>query len=260
MPKSCAPRYQVRLAETGADLAAADQLRQRCFRADADGDAPGNADVDAHGDWDAHDRLCRHVLVERVSDAAMVACFRVMPLCGGQELDQSYSAQFYDLSALRGYRKPMLELGRFCISPELEHSGDGADILRLAWAELTRLVDAQKVGMLFGCTSFKGLEPRGYHETFQLLHQRALAPVSYAPGVKAPEVIRFAGLDALVPTDRKKGLQMMPPLLRTYLTMGGWVSDHAVVDRDLGTLHVFTGLEIADIPPARARALRALVL
>ena len=30
-----------------------------------------------------------------------------------------------------------------------------------------------------------------------------------------------------------------------------------VVDRDLNTLHVFTGLEINAIPPARARALRA---
>jgi putative hemolysin len=50
----------------------------------------------------------------------------------------------------------------------------------------------------------------------------------------------------------------MPPLLRTYLLMGGCVSDHAVIDGDLNTLHVFTGLEIAAIPPARARALRAV--
>jgi hypothetical protein len=40
--------------------------------------------------------------------------------------------------------------------------------------------------------------------------------------------------------------------------MGRWVSDHAVIDHDLGTLHVFTGVEIAAIPPARARALRAI--
>ena len=50
----------------------------------------------------------------------------------------------------------------------------------------------------------------------------------------------------------------MPPLLRTYLMMGGWVSDHAVVDTDLNTLHVFTGLEIAAVPPSRARLLRAV--
>ncbi len=50
----------------------------------------------------------------------------------------------------------------------------------------------------------------------------------------------------------------LPPLLQTYLAMGGWVSDHAVVDRELDTLHVFTGVEIAAIPPARARLLRAM--
>jgi putative hemolysin len=50
----------------------------------------------------------------------------------------------------------------------------------------------------------------------------------------------------------------MPPLLRTYLMMGGWVSDHAVIDRQMGTLHVFTGVEIRAIPAARARMLRAL--
>ena len=55
----------------------------------------------------------------------------------------------------------------------------------------------------------------------------------------------------------KSGMLRMPPLLRTYLTMGGWVSDHAVVDTHMNTLHVFTGLEIAAIPPARARLLRA---
>ncbi len=58
--------------------------------------------------------------------------------------------------------------------------------------------------------------------------------------------------------DARSGLAALPPLLRTYLGMGGWVSDHAVIDRDLDTLHVFTAVEIAKIPPARARALRAI--
>jgi putative hemolysin len=70
-------------------------------------------------------------------------------------------------------------------------------------------------------------------------------------------VFRFARLLRRKP-DARRGLPLIPPLLRTYLAMGGWVSDHAVVDRDLNTLHVFTGLEIGAIPPARARALRAV--
>ncbi|MEO1611738.1 MAG: ornithine-acyl-ACP acyltransferase, partial [Pseudomonadota bacterium] len=58
--------------------------------------------------------------------------------------------------------------------------------------------------------------------------------------------------------DMKLANGRMPPLLRTYLMMGGWVSDHAVVDNDLNTLHVFTGLEIKRVPKARARLLRGV--
>jgi len=50
----------------------------------------------------------------------------------------------------------------------------------------------------------------------------------------------------------------MPALLRTYMLMGGWVSDHAVIDHDMNTLHVFTAVEINKIPPARQRLLRAM--
>ena len=36
----------------------------------------------------------------------------------------------------------------------------------------------------------------------------------------------------------------LPPLLKFYLRLGGKVSDHAVIDRDLDTLHVFTYLDL----------------
>jgi hypothetical protein len=51
----------------------------------------------------------------------------------------------------------------------------------------------------------------------------------------------------------------MPPLLRTYLLMGGWVSNHAVVDHQWNTMPVFTGVEIDAIPNTRKRLLRAVV-
>jgi putative hemolysin len=50
----------------------------------------------------------------------------------------------------------------------------------------------------------------------------------------------------------------MPPLLKTYLSMGGWVSNHAVVDYEMNTMHVFTGLEVKNIPAARKRLLRVI--
>ena len=51
----------------------------------------------------------------------------------------------------------------------------------------------------------------------------------------------------------------MPPLLKTYLSMGAWVSDHAVIDSNMNTLHLFTGMEISKIPENRKQFLRNLV-
>jgi putative hemolysin len=226
-----------------ADIARAQALRGLCFR------GPGRIDADAF------DTRCHHLLVEDAETGALVACCRLLHLRGGSEIARSYSAQFYELSALESFEAPMMELGRFCIHPERHDP----DILRLAWGALARFVDENGVGMLFGCSSFKGTEAAEYADAFAILRERHLAPRHWRPRVKAPRVVRFAlDLARRVP-DPRCAMATMPPLLRSYLAMGGWVSDHAVVDRDLGTLHVFTALEIGAIPAARARQLRAVL-
>ncbi len=233
--------YQARLAETEAETEAVLALRSLCFR-------EGSA-----GDKDGFDAICHHVMVEETRSGRLVGTFRLLPLKAGEEIGQSYSAQYYELSALRAFDGPMIEMGRFCIHPDL----NDPDILRVAWGAMTRYVDETGVEMLFGCSSFKGTEAEDYMDAFALLKERHLAPKRWLPRVKAPNVFRFARLLRRKP-DLKRAMTGMPPLLRTYLLMGGWVSDHAVVDRDLGTLHVFTGLEIRAIPPARKRLLRGV--
>ncbi|MEO1331759.1 MAG: ornithine-acyl-ACP acyltransferase, partial [Pseudomonadota bacterium] len=57
--------------------------------------------------------------------------------------------------------------------------------------------------------------------------------------------------------DPARAMRLMPPLLRGYLSLGGWVSDHAVIDPELNTLHVFTGVEVKRVPKSRARLLRS---
>ncbi|QQA44356.1 GNAT family N-acetyltransferase [Pelagovum pacificum] len=236
-------RYRARFAETAEDLRAAQTLRHLCFR--------GGEGLDA----DRFDALCHHVLVEDTLSGRLSCCFRLMPLAGGAEIGDSYSAQFYGLDALRSFEGPMVEMGRFCIHPEARD----ADVLRVAWGAMTRFVDDNGVELLFGCSSFRGTEASSYLEVFDMLAARHLAPKRWLPRVKAKDVFRFAERLRRNPKpDRKAALDRMPPLLKTYLLMGGWVSDHAVVDRDMNTLHVFTGLEIASVPPARARALRAI--
>lgn len=231
-------RYGARFASDAADIAAAQALRAQSFGGLA-------------RDSDAFDPLCRHILVEDRRSNALVCCCRILPLTGGHEIAQSYSAQFYDLNALQGFGGAMLELGRFCTLP----GARDPDILRSAWGLLTTYVDAHDVRMLFGCSSFAGTDPERYRDTFAWLGARHLAPPAWRPGVKAAEVHRFA---PCAPEDTHRAMRALPPLLRTYLAMGGQVSDHAVVDHAMNTLHVFTGLDIAAIPEPRKRLLRAV--
>lgn len=236
-------RYTARFAETDTDIASAQRLRYRAFIRDDDSEG-----LDA----DAFDPVCRHVLIEDRKSGSLVCCFRLLPLKDGAQIAQSYAAQYYELSALEGYTGRMVEMGRFCVEPGLKDP----DIIRTAWATMSRYVDETGTDMLFGCSSFHGTDADGYRDAFAMLKERHLAPKRWLPKVKAPDVFRFARRLRRKP-DAKRAMLTMPPLLRGYLAMGGWVSDHAVVDRDLGTLHVFTGLEISAIPPARKRLLRA---
>lgn len=233
-------RYQVRLAANRQDVVAAQALRHTAFWA-----ARGKARADGR-DADVFDAQAQHVLVADQNTGTLVACYRVQ-MFDGASLHHSYAAQFYDLSRLIHFPGPMLELGRFCLAPD-QHD---PDILRLAWGAMTRLVDAAGVGLLFGCSSFAGADPVPHAGALAGLANRA-APEAWRPGPLAPERIDLRDLPAT------KKPAPLPPLLRTYLSMGGWVSDHAVIDRQMDTLHVLTGVEIAAIPAARARALRLI--
>ena len=225
-------RYRARLGESAGDVLAAQALRHLAF----------------HGtdglDQDAFDLRCQHLLVENDQDQ-LVACCRLQVFGTQDDLQASYSAQSYDLTHLARFAGPKLELGRFCLKPGIKDP----NILRLIWGALTVILDGHGVTLLFGCTSFAGADPALHTAALATLPNHK-APAEYAPAPRALERVPL-------PTGQGDPLGL-PPLLRSYLAMGAWVSDHAVVDRAMNTLHVLTALPVAQVPQARARALRAI--
>lgn len=258
-------------------------------------DARPDATPDASPDRDRYDDICRHVLVEDRATGALVATCRLLDLADGRAVAESYAARHYGLDRLGAYRGRMLELGRLCIAADpvtpapvtpasvtpgpitpgpvtqdpvtpgpvtpgpiipgpRTRTPRNAEVLRLAWGLVAKIVETDRVGMLFGCTSFRGTDETPYLDAFALLKERHMGPAKWRPAVKAPDVYRYAGTLSRKP-DVKRALKTLPPLLRSYLAMGGWVSDHAVRDHDLQTLHVFTGLEVDRVPISRRRFL-----
>ena len=233
-------RFILRTSRTESDIEAARALRAETF-------ASGK---ELSGDsWDA---TASHFLIEDRHDGTLVCCFRVQDFraCDAEE---SYSAGFYDLARLQTFGGILTEVGRFCVAPGRRDP----DILRLAWSAIAAHAGRQGTRLLFGCSSFRGTDPMVFGDALALLRERHIAPGSWLPGVRAPDVFRFSGLGDHAP-DPVQALRSMPPLLRSYLRLGARVSDHAVIDRQMNTTHVFTGLDISVVPASRRRLLERL--
>ena len=226
--------YSVRKAAGQVDLARVMALRRTRFGTGGD----------------AFDAGAAQIMV--LEGEALCATFRLTAYAKGADMAQGYAGQFYDLTGFSALNQPALELGRFCLDAGAE--GREADVLRLCFAAMAGEVDRIGAALLFGCASFQGCDPAPHLLALGGLKGHVKGP--WPVGRKSAHVIDLATVSA--PADDMAALRATPPLLRSYLGIGGWVSGHAVQDFDLGTIHVFTGVEIARIPPARAQALRAL--
>ncbi len=236
-------RYCARFALSKDDLLAAQELRYKCF----------NLSNDKGLDVDEFDSICRHVLVENLENGKLICCYRIMSFPDGKDITRSYSSRFYDLGSIENFPKPMIEVGRFCIDPvTTDHQ-----VVLAAWVALTQLVDENGIEFLFGCSSFEGIDKEKYLHCFAFLREKHIAPEHWLPKVKAAQVISYSEANCCK-VNKKKALLNMPPLLKSYLSMGAWVSDHAVVDYSMKTLHLFTGVEVSKIPRRRKQFLRNL--
>ncbi|MEM7488866.1 MAG: GNAT family N-acyltransferase [Pseudomonadota bacterium] len=186
---------------------------------------------DGASDRDPFDARARHLTI---SDGAVAACARLR--LGDPR--QGYAAGFYGLAGFAAAFPRALEVGRVCLAPEVRDP----DLPRLILATLARIVTAEGAAALFGCASFPA-DGMGLGAV-----AARVAPAAWRPGRIARETAPLAGPPGPV-----------PPLLRGYLALGASVSDHAVIDRDLGTRHVFAALPVAAIPPGRARRLTGML-
>ncbi len=229
---------EVRLAGP-ADMQEVMALRARAFRGGAE-------------DRDAFDTDCLHLWVGRAG-GPLAATVRLRRHSDAPALLAGYAARAYDLTAMAGAGGEVLELGRLCAD---KGAGD-ANLLRLLWAGVARLALATGAARLIGCTSFHTTDAASLDAAWALLAARHLGPEDLRPGRKSDEIYGFETVT--MPPD-PGAVALMPGLLRAYLAMGGWVSDHAVVDRDLGTCHVFTCVEIDRMPAARKRVMTTMAL
>ena len=240
---------EVRLARNPGEVKAAQHLRYAVFYEEMSAQ-PTKIQKVTRRDRDGFDRYCDHLLVidnarhGQIEDR-IVGTYRLLRgemagLCGG-----FYTAQEFDIAPMIA-RHPgtrFLELGRSCVL-KAYRSKRTVDLL---WQGIWRYVVANEIDVLFGCASMSGTDPEALALPLAFLRQHAAAPEEWR--VKA-HVNRGTFLsDGGEPVDMREALSAMPPLLKGYLRLGGYIGEGAVVDHQFGTTDVLVVLPRAVINP-----------
>lgn len=236
------PHLALRLAETPADIRAAQRLRYSVFVEELGGSGP-MVDHDARLEMDRFDPHFDHLILSdhrRAAGDEVVGVYRVMRLDGAARAGQFYSEDEYDLSVLRGSGRTLLELGRSCVHPDYR---GGTAMLHL-WNGLADYIADHGIEVMFGVASFHGIDPAPLAGPLSLLHHRHLAPEDIRPKARS-EAAQPMGLIAKDDLDRPAAIRAMPALIKAYLRLGGFVGEGAYIDRAFNCIDVCLVMDVA---------------
>ena len=109
--------------------------------------------------------------------------------------------------------------------------------MHLLWNGLASYVLERGIELLFGVASFHGTDPAPLAEALSYLHHEHLAPPDLRVRARAAHYLDM-NLMPREAIDAPRALQAIPPLIKAYLRLGGFVGDGAFVDRDFNTIDV----------------------
>jgi putative hemolysin len=227
---------EIRLAESEAEIAAAQALRYRVFYEEMSAN-PSPEMAASKRDFDSFDPFCDHLLVfdrkKGGGPAGIVATYRLMRRDGAARRGQFYSVDEYDIAAIVAHPGEILELGRSCVDAAYRSKA----VMQLLWKGISEYVFHYNIEIMFGCASFPGTDPATHATTLSYLYHRHLAPLEFRPRAIPSRYVRMDILP-LSGIDERRALAALPPLIKGYLRLGGFVGDGAVIDRQFGTIDV----------------------
>jgi putative hemolysin len=226
----------VRLAETEAEIRAAQELRYRVFYEEM-GARPTVEIARARRDFDRFDGAADHMIVVDAAESdprrAVVGAYRLIRREETHRSGGFYSAAEFDLSRFDAWSGNVMELGRSCVDP----AHRGGRVINLLWRGIVDYAQAHGVDLLFGCGSLPGADPDRLAVQLSYLHHYHRAPLYIRP--RAMD-LRYVEMNRLAKEafDPARALASLPPLIKGYLRVGGFVGDGAVVDAEFGCTDV----------------------
>lgn len=227
---------EVRLAETAAELDAAQALRYRIFYEEMQAKPDATTEA-ARRDIDAYDAQCDHLLVLDHSLGegadAVVGTYRLIRKPAADAVGGFYTRDEFNIAPLLALKGNLLELGRSCVDTRYRTR----PTMQLLWRGIASYVFHYDIALMFGCASLPGVDPDAHKLALSYLHHYHLAPEEMRPRA-LPD--RFVALDRMPKDaiDMKRALADLPPLIKGYLRLGGFIGDGAVIDHQFNTVDV----------------------
>jgi putative hemolysin len=227
---------ELRLAENEDEIRAAQTLRYRIFYEEMS--AEPTAEMSRlRRDFDSFDDYCDHLLViDRALPAGprrVVGTYRLLRRAMAEKRGQFYSVDEYDIRQILAFPGEILELGRSCIEPAYRQRS----IMQLMWRGIADYVMYHEIGLMFGCASLAGVDPAAHALALSYLYHHHLAPANLRPRALPS---RYVAMN-MMPRDQvdaRAALGQLPPLIKGYLRLGGFVGDGAVIDNQFHTTDV----------------------
>ena len=226
----------VRLAASACEIEAAQRLRYRVFYEEM-GASPSAAIRAEQRDHDRYDEFAHHLLVvdHAISSgpAGIVGTSRLLQRDGAMATGGFYSADEFDLSRLLHFPGKLLELGRSCV--DAAHRGRAP--MQLMWRGIAAYIFKHQIDILFGCASLPGTDPDQLAVELTYLYETHLAPPALRPRALDH---RYVSMNRIHPDqlDLRRAMANLPPLIKGYLRLGGFIGDGAVIDHHFNTVDV----------------------
>jgi putative hemolysin len=235
--KVVAGDFEVRLAGSRAEIEAAQALRYRVFYEEMQA-KPTPEMAAVKRDFDGFDEVCDHLLVldrrRGEGSDSIVGTYRLIRRPAAARMGRFYSSAEYDIQKMIDYPGEALELGRSCIAKDARNTAT----MQMLWRGIALYAYHYDIQVMFGCASFPGTDPSQHAQAMSYLHHHHLAP----PEIRTRAVAsRYVKMDMLERDsyDARKAMARVPPLIKGYLRLGGFVGDGAVIDAEFNTTDVF---------------------
>ncbi len=235
-------RLEVRIAQDSKEVHAAQQLRYKVFYDEMGAKATPEMAA-GKTDFDSLDKFCDHLIVIDHNTGELpptvIGTYRLVRRDAAKRHGGFYSSSEYDISRLVAYPGEILEVGRSCVALDFRNR----PTMQLLWRGIADYIAAYGIDILFGCASLPGTDPKALAVPLTYLYYYHLA-APYLRTTALPH--RYVDMRLMDPSDvdPEKGLSQMPPLnllpplLKGYLRLGGFVGDGAVVDEQFNTTDV----------------------